>query len=118
MVLLDTSRDFLVLLGTSVLLKYRSTLVPPCLVRLKSPHTGENIQHTTECVLDRFDLKEKVYRVVTDNASSMVKAYKFGLFVDDDDDANDGGPSIGIESDAGADGLDGSCHYPEESEHW
>ena len=41
------------------------------LVRLKSPHTGENIHHTTECVLDHFNLKEKVYRVVTDNASTL-----------------------------------------------
>ncbi|CAF1540839.1 unnamed protein product [Rotaria sp. Silwood1] len=53
-------------------------------VRLKSPHTGENILQTTESILDRFQIKEKVYKVVTDNAASMIKAYKFGLAVDDE----------------------------------
>lgn len=48
-------------------------------VRMKSPHTSENIQRLTEYVLDRFNIKQKVYRIITDNASSMVKAYKFGL---------------------------------------
>jgi hypothetical protein len=61
-------------------------------VRLKGPHTGENIHQTTEFILDRYNLKEKVYKIVTDNASSMIKAYKFGLSVDDetnDDDSNE-----------------------------
>lgn len=52
--------------------------------RFKSPHTGENILHLTEDVLNRFDLKEKVFKIITDNASSMVKAYKFGLFADEE----------------------------------
>ena len=57
-------------------------------LRMKSPHTGENIQRLTEHVLDRFNIKEKVYRIITDNASSMIKAYKFGLavVVDEDED--------------------------------
>ncbi|CAF4350828.1 unnamed protein product, partial [Rotaria magnacalcarata] len=72
-----------------------SKMVPQsCLldfVRLKSPHTGENIHETTERILDRFNMKEKVYKIVTDNASSMIKAYKFGLSVDDEiiDDDNE-----------------------------
>jgi hypothetical protein len=53
-------------------------------VRLKGPHTAENIHRTTEFILDRYNLKEKVYKIVTDNASSMIKAYKFGLSVDDE----------------------------------
>ncbi|CAF1689229.1 unnamed protein product [Adineta ricciae] len=58
-------------------------------VRFKSPHTGENIQQLTECILDRFNIKEKIYRIVTDNASTLIKAYKFGLSVEDDaDDSN------------------------------
>ncbi|CAF1525832.1 unnamed protein product [Rotaria sordida] len=59
-------------------------------VRLKSPHTGENILQTTESILDRFQIKEKVYKVVTDNAASMIKAYKFGLTVDDEFNNNSG----------------------------
>jgi hypothetical protein len=55
-------------------------------VRLKSPHTGENIHHITESILDQFNIKDKVYRVVTDNASSMIKAYRFGLATLDDSD--------------------------------
>ena len=60
-------------------------------VRLKGSHTGENIQRTTEFILDRYNLREKVFKIVTDNASSMIKAYKFGLSVDDDsnDDYSD-----------------------------
>ncbi|CAF5027376.1 unnamed protein product [Rotaria magnacalcarata] len=52
--------------------------------RFKSPHTGENILHSTEDVLNRFNIKEKVFKIITDNASSMVKAYKFGLFADEE----------------------------------
>ena len=52
-------------------------------VRLKS-HTSENIHHMAECIVDRFNIREKVYKIVTDNASSMIKAYKFGLIVDDE----------------------------------
>ncbi|CAM2727317.1 unnamed protein product [Rotaria socialis] len=58
-------------------------------VRLKSPHTGENIHQATECIIDRFNVKEKVYKIVTDNVSSMMKAYKFGLTGDDESNDND-----------------------------
>lgn len=60
-------------------------------IRLKS-HTGEHIQQTTESILDRYDIKEKVYKVVTDNAASMIKAYKFGLTVNDE--INDNGLEV------------------------
>lgn len=72
-------------------------------IRLKSPHTSVNIQRSTEYVLDSFNIKEKVYRIITDNASVMIKAYKFGLFVtddnnddneEDDDDGADDNESI------------------------
>ena len=42
-------------------------------VRLKSPYTGDNMKQLTEDVLDRYDLKEKVFKIITDNASSMIK---------------------------------------------
>jgi len=58
-------------------------------VRFKSPHTGENINRITESTLDRYDIKEKVYKIVTDNASTMIKAYKFGLSVADEDNDED-----------------------------
>jgi hypothetical protein len=70
-------------------------------VRFKSPHTGVNIHQMTECILDRFNIKEKVYRVVTDNASAMIKAFKFGLSVvdndDDDDDDDDDEINIAVD---------------------
>jgi len=55
-------------------------------LRMKSPHTGENIQQLTEHVLDQFHIKEKVFKIITDNASSMIKAYKFGLSVGEDNE--------------------------------
>lgn len=58
-------------------------------VRMKSPHTSNNIQRLTEYVLDRFNIKTKVYRIITDNASSMIKAYKFGLAVDENHPMHD-----------------------------
>ncbi|CAF4415240.1 unnamed protein product [Rotaria sp. Silwood2] len=60
-------------------------------IRLKS-HSGEYIHQTTESILDRFQIKEKIYKVVTDNAASMIKAYKFGLTIDDE--LNDDGREI------------------------
>lgn len=53
-------------------------------VRFKSPHTGENIRQLTEEILDRYNIKEKIFKIVTDNASNMVNAYKFGLFIDEE----------------------------------
>lgn len=53
-------------------------------VRFKSPHSGEKIHQITEDVLERFGLKEKLFRIVTDNASAMIKAYQFGLSVDEE----------------------------------
>ncbi len=50
-------------------------------VRLKGRHTAENIRNTTENILEKLNLTEKVYRIITDNASNMIKAYKFGLTV-------------------------------------
>lgn len=58
-------------------------------VRMKSPHTSDTIQQLTECILERLKIKQKVYRIITDNASNMVKAYRFGLSVDDDQSISD-----------------------------
>ena len=55
-------------------------------LRFKSPHTSARIQQLTEEVLERFDMKQKVFKIVTDNASSMIKAYKFGLCVEEEND--------------------------------
>ncbi len=41
-------------------------------MRFKSPHTGENIQHLTEDVLDHVNIKEKDFKIITDKASSMI----------------------------------------------
>jgi hypothetical protein len=57
-------------------------------IRFKSPHTGENIRQLTEEVLDRFNIKDKVFKIITDNAAAMIKAYKFGLFIDELDDTS------------------------------
>ncbi|CAF2647601.1 unnamed protein product [Rotaria sp. Silwood2] len=53
-------------------------------LRFKSPHTSENIQQLTEEVLERFNIKQKVFKIITDNASSMIKAYKFGLYYNEE----------------------------------
>ncbi|CAF2140723.1 unnamed protein product [Rotaria magnacalcarata] len=53
--------------------------------RLKGSHTGENIHLVTDEILGNLKVRNKVYRIITDNAASMVKAYKFGLTVNDDD---------------------------------
>ena len=55
-------------------------------VRMKSPRTSDNIQRQTEYVLDSYNIKEKVFRIITDNASNMIKAYKFGLSSDEEAD--------------------------------
>lgn len=49
------------------------------LLRFKSPHNSEAICKLTEDILDKFNLKNKVFRIVTDNAAAMVKAYRFGI---------------------------------------
>ncbi|CAF2937630.1 unnamed protein product, partial [Rotaria sp. Silwood2] len=58
-------------------------------LRFKSPHNNEAIHQVTEEVLERFNIKRKVFRITTDNASSMIKAYKFGLSICDNEKSND-----------------------------
>ena len=67
-------------------------------VRFRSPHTAENIYRTTEFILDHANIKEKVFRIVTDNASSMVKAYKFGLGGDDSVDDEETRPMTDVKN--------------------
>lgn len=57
-------------------------------IRLKGRHTGEHIRSITEEILERLNISEKVYRIITDNASNMVKAYRFGLTVLSDGKSN------------------------------
>jgi len=64
--------------GHAVLLKF---------VRLKGPHTGENIRNVTKDILEELGISRKIYRVITDNASNMIKAYKFGITVNDQSDS-------------------------------
>jgi len=56
-------------------------------LRLNHPHTGDHIYQLTEDVLDRSNIKEKVFKVITNNASNMIKAFTFGLFSRDLSDA-------------------------------
>ena len=48
-------------------------------IRLKGKHTAENIRNVTKDILEELEISRKIYRVITDNASNMIKAYKFGL---------------------------------------
>ncbi|CAF1288503.1 unnamed protein product [Didymodactylos carnosus] len=65
------------------------------IVRLQGSHSAEHIRNTTKQILDRLSINHKVYKIITDNGSSMIKAYKFGLSVNDqdfeDEEANDEG---------------------------
>ena len=77
-------RSFLGITGHFIDSKMTSHAVLIEFLRMKSPHTGENIRQLTEEVLEKYNIREKVYKIVTDNASSMIKAYKFGLFSEEE----------------------------------
>ncbi|CAF1208015.1 unnamed protein product [Adineta steineri] len=83
-------------------------------VRLKGSHTADNIYRTTERVLDHYNLKEKIFKIVTDNAANMVKAFKFGLLANDINDTDDetiGGEKIPIlnTNSSDDDNIDDQC---------
>ena len=98
-----SGKAFLGITGHFIDLDFAPQAILLDFVRLRGPHTGDNIRNVTEEILDKLEvrplhsldelkcflferkLKDKVYRIVTDNASSMIKAYKFGLAVTDDD---------------------------------
>ena len=48
-------------------------------VRLKGKHPAENIRNVTKDILEELEIRRRIYRVITDNVSNMIKAYKFGL---------------------------------------
>lgn len=39
-------------------------------------HTGENLRHQLEGVMATYNIEDKVVRIVTDNASNNIKAFK------------------------------------------
>ena len=42
-------------------------------VRLKGKHTAENIRNVTKGILEELEISRQIYRVITDNASNMIK---------------------------------------------
>ena len=50
-----------------------------CCSRFKGKHTADNIRHEYEEMVASFEIADKVSTIVSDNASNMVKAFKFGL---------------------------------------
>ena len=47
--------------------------------QILGPHTAENILANFEEILDEFDVRAKVFKVVTDNTSNMKKAFTVSL---------------------------------------
>ncbi|CAF4084866.1 unnamed protein product [Adineta steineri] len=77
-------------------------------------HTADNIYRTTERVLDHYNLNEKIFKIVTDNAANMIKAFKFGLLandINDTDDETTGGENIPIlnTNSSDDDNIDDQC---------
>lgn len=93
-----------------------------CLInflRMKSPHTAFNIHQLTEDALEKFDVKEKIFKIVTDNASNMINAYKFGLFGEENVEVNDHEMSIPSDGTLNQFDYDGEfysidCNIPDE----
>ncbi|CAF1443636.1 unnamed protein product [Didymodactylos carnosus] len=57
-------------------------------VRLKGSHNAESLRQTTRRIVERLGLKDKIFRIITDNAASMIKAFQFGLDVELDETNN------------------------------
>ncbi|CAF1379579.1 unnamed protein product, partial [Didymodactylos carnosus] len=57
-------------------------------VRLKGSHNVESLRQTTSRIVERLGLKDKIFRIITDNAASMIKAFQFGLDVELDETNN------------------------------
>jgi hypothetical protein len=55
---------------------------------MKGKHTGENIPNLTTDFIEKLDIDEKIYRIITDNASNMMKTFKFELIVAQADGEN------------------------------
>ena len=81
-------KAFIGITGHFLDIDFRSQAVLLDFVRLKCRHTGENIRNVTEDILEKLKITRKIYRIITDNASNMIKAYKFGLSVVADDHPN------------------------------
>jgi hypothetical protein len=42
---------------------------------MKGKHTGENIRNFTTGIIEKLAISETVYRIITDNASNMMKVF-------------------------------------------
>ncbi|XP_053375534.1 uncharacterized protein LOC123533927 isoform X3 [Mercenaria mercenaria] len=88
--------------------------------RFKGKHTAENNLHEYEDTISSFDINDKIFCVINDNASNMIKAFKCAVpgfssprqgskdeECDDDDDDDDD------ESCEDSDSYHDSCHERE-----
>jgi len=80
-----------------------------CFIPLRGSHTANLLLHHYENVLNTFDINTKIARLVTDNASSNIKAFQdlivpgfedyFVNETDDDDSSSDIDPDATVEDD-------------------
>ena len=47
-----------------------------CLLPLNGSHTGEKLLEYFESIVNEFQIQNKLYRIVTDNASNNIKAFE------------------------------------------
>ena len=78
-------KAFIGVTGHFIDIEFKSQAVLLDFVRIRGSHTAENIRNWTKDMLEKLGITHKIYRVITDNASNMIKAYQFGLVVDDED---------------------------------
>lgn len=102
-------KAFLGITGHFIDVDFKAHAVLLKFVRLKGPHTAENIRNITKDILEELGISRKIYRIITDNASNMIKAYKFGLTVSEDKDLkNQSQTGDSAENSSDSNSIDGS----------
>ena len=58
--------------------------------RFESPHTAEYVMQLVDNILDEWKIPcYKIFRILTDNGSNMLAAFKHDLQLHDDEELND-----------------------------
>ncbi len=77
-----------------------------CCKHMKGRHTGDNIYMEYEAIVEEFGLQDKISKVVTDNASNMLKAFNITIFDDSKSDESDSDHSDDSDADFCNDDID------------
>ncbi|CAF1441196.1 unnamed protein product [Rotaria sordida] len=109
------TRSFFSITGHAIIdTEFKSYVL--CFLPLQGSHTSQNLFEHYDLIINEFQIKNKLCRIVTDNASNNIKAFEdliipgFESYFSDYDDDNDGNNNLSENHGNDSDMSDDDCY--------